>query len=399
MNVRHGFSHIFLLTLVMASILFLVPSVYADYDITSNYCKTEFNSSKWIQSYHNCTLDVGLELFHLDVITPTYEDFTSWIESDALNRLSETNTRVTWTDIDRPDDNIYLYDTKTDELADFTALFQMKINSIQSSTGTTRMSILMISNILDAFWDNKLNGYPQFGIQLRSKESTTQYYLGIIETTGGNTYVVGMVGNNIDVGTLYYVNYTKRDNVVYFLLDDDNDFSSLIYDYQMTLQADYNLEYMMIPQSIHYSNSITCSGYAEYLNMGEEPYYTDGVLYTKDLLENTTLKSLMIGINGTAQANTKILLYGSPDNSTWKLLVDNSGLGELMQYREILYNYSSLYARLNLTTSDPMITPFVDELFYTHVYTPSSGGGGISILEIVMGVFIFLTLMLYRRHR
>jgi len=355
--------------------LFYGVSVYGDYDITSNYRKTEFNSTKWIQAYHNCILNTTTGLFYLNKseITPVYDDFTSWIESDTHNRLSQTSTRSTFINLNRIDDNVYLYDTKTDELADFTALFQMKINSIQSSTKTTRMSILMISNILDDFWDNKLNGYPQFGIQLRSKESTTQYYLGIIETTGGNTYVVGMVGNNIDVGTLYYVNYTKRDNVVYFLLDDDNDFSSLIYDYQMTLQADYNLEYMMIPQSIHYPNSITCSGYAEYLNMGEEPYYTDGVLYTKDLLENTTLKSLMIGINGTAQANTQILLYGSPDNSTWKLLVDNSGLGELMQHREILYNYSSLYVRLNLTTSDTSLTPFVDELFYLHTYECVAG--------------------------
>ena len=351
--------------------LFYGVSVYADYNITSNYCKTEFNTTKWVQAYHNCTLNITSGFVCLNKsIVKLYEDFTTWTESDSLNRLSETSTRVTWTDIDRPDDNIYLYDTKIGELADFTALFQMKITSIQSSIATTRMCVLMITDTLDDFWDNNLNGYPQFGIQLRSLSSTTQYYMGIIETTGGNTYSTGMVGNNINVGTLYYVNFTKRDNVVYFLLDDDSDFSSLIYDYNMSLQVDYNLDYMMLPQSMHYPTSMTCSGYAEYLDLGEiiGEYKEKGVLYTRDLLANTTEKSIMIGINGTAITNTRIRLYTSSDNSTWILQIDNNGLGNLFQYEEILYEYSTLYARVNMTTTDNNITPFLDELFYLHTY-------------------------------
>jgi hypothetical protein len=81
----------------------------------------------------------------------------------------------------------------------------------------------------------------------------------------------------------------------------------------------------------------------------------------------------MIGINGTASTSTRIRLYTSSDNSSWTLQIDNNALGNVLQYEEILYEYSTLYVRVNMTTTDKTKTPYLDELFYYHV---SSGGGG-----------------------
>jgi len=88
-------------------VLFLFSAVFvsADYDISSKYQKTEFNSTKWIQSYHNITLNITPGLFYLN---HSLIDFTDFIESDPSNRLSQTRYESIFNNLQIDDDNTYV---------------------------------------------------------------------------------------------------------------------------------------------------------------------------------------------------------------------------------------------------------------------------------------------------
>ena len=373
------------ISIILFALLILVkcdvPYTLADYNITSNYCKTEFNSSKWIQTYQNCTLNTTLGVFHLNKteILPVYEDFTTWTEIGVVARLSQTTTRSTFTGLNRIDDNTYLYDTKTGELQNFVAIFRFKVTQITNSATTIRMSALTVTNTLNDYQGNKAGGKPQFGIQLRSWSSSTGYNLLLYETWSASLYYFGHTSNRLTVNTLYYVKLTKSGTALSLLVDNDSDFSSPINSYSLTLHANHNLPYIMIPQSLDLSGSLQVWGYAEYLDFGETSggYEEKGVIYFKELLVNTTLKSLMIGINSTAITNTRIRLYTSSDNATWLLQIDNNGCSTKELYEEMLYEYASLYVRINLTTIDQTITPYLDELFYLHALNCTGVGDGL----------------------
>jgi len=356
--------------------LFYGISVYADYNTSSNYCKTEFNSTKWIQSYHNCTLNTTLGLFHLNKsVIPVYEDFTSWIESDIPNKLSQTVYRSTFLVLNRVDENVYLYDTKTGELDDFDYMFTLNISSVDSSTPLWRMIPFSVVESLDDYADNHGANKKQFGLMLCSYSSTTNYYLAVFEGYDRVSYInYSIPQNNLELDVAYYVRVVKNGLLLTLYVYTDSDYSIEHISYSggltLNLHGDWDLPYLMIPQSLGYPTSLNTNGYIEYLWWGETGggFEEKGVIYTKELLANTTEKSLMIGINGTAQTDTRIRVYTSSDNSTWTLQIDNNGLGEIRQYAEILYNYSTLYTRLNLTSTDALLTPYVDELLYLHTY-------------------------------
>lgn len=354
--------------------LFSIVIVSADYDIPSKYQKTEYNSSKWIQSYHNCTLNESLGLFYLDTyVSNVYEDFTSFSENDALNRLSQTNTRSIFTGISRDDNDIELYKHLPNLDMDFNLTFTLYIDSIVSDTRTSRFIIISwceIDNDEKYHYDNNLE---MFGIELRSYLSTTEYALVFKEVYNGNRNQ--NAGNSgLDVDTNYYCRFSRDGTTLRLWVYTDPEMTVEHPDYTpqtLTLNGDWsNCDYLCAPQSLGSSVNLQSSGYIEYLWFGNTTKYCypQGLIYTKDLLENETEKSVMIGLNSIAYLDTLVNLYVSDDNTTWKLLIQNNGLGSLSQYHEILYNYSSLYARLNLTTADPLVTPFVDELFYFYTY-------------------------------
>lgn len=197
-----------------------------------------------------------------------YEDFTAWTESDAFGRISETATRVTFTSLDRGDANTFLYDTKTGDLLAFDIKFVCKITSVPSSATTIRINIMTITNTLDDYNDNKAASKPQFGIQLRSWSSTTQYNLLLYETYSTSLYTAGASANTLNVNTAYYVNLVKSGTSLTLKVDNDADFSSPITSYSLTLHANHNLPYLMCPQSINLAGGLATSGYCEYMDTG-----------------------------------------------------------------------------------------------------------------------------------
>lgn len=402
-----------MLEYVLAIVIVLIAAsctkecfVYADYNITSNYCKTEFNSTKWIQSYHNCTLNTTTGLIYLNksAESKVYDDYTTYIENDGVNRFSETTTRVTITNIGRPD-LVWLYKNYAGNLQTFTMEFIFKITSITNTASTIRFNPVSISSTLDTYMGNRGAGLTQFGIQLRSWSSSTGYNLLLFETWGIDAYTNGATANILTTNIAYYVRLTKSGTTLNMKVDNDSDFSSPITDYTLTLHANHNLNYIMMPQSAELSTAYPTSGYMEYLWWGDMMggYEEKGVIYTKDLLANTTEKSLIIGINGTAQSNTRIRLYTSTDNATWFIQIDNNGLGQQELYEEILYEYSTLYVRVNITTTDNAKTPYLDELFYLHTALEGCAAPiidnpyWIAILFISTPIIIMLLLILRRK--
>lgn len=348
--------------LVVFFFMFSSVFVYADYDITSKYQKTEFNRSKWIQSYHNIILNTTRDLLYLN---KTFEDFTLWTENDPNNRLSQTDYDSIFTDLQINDEDTYLYKNVLNEMQNFKGFFTLNITNLEISTGNSiRMHPFILTDGLDDYYDNYLNDEPQIGVQVRSINSDDTYWWYLFETNSTGTNFI--FGNNLNVSTEYYFKIKKQATFMKCGVYYDKNYNNLIKEINITLSNNYNFNYLLVPQSSGLGGAFKISGYISKLNIGN--YVTDGVLYTENLLENFTGKSVMLGLNSSAVTDTQVRLYTSSDNATWVELLDNDGLGTLGQYSEVLYDYSSLFVRLNLSTVDPLLSPYVDELFYFHTY-------------------------------
>jgi len=233
---------------------------------------------------------------------------------------------------------------------------------------------MTFGNEENGYGDIAIDGTEYITMRIRRVETLPIRTHILLMHKANNTYAYEESINPIIFNQWYYVNMFR---------DGKNVTLNMFTEKAMTNRV-VHLTYGLLNASVKYdyfypvsTNDVPQSGYdldVDIINLindetlNKESYVNKGVLYTKDLLANTTEKSLMIGINGTAHPDTRIRLYTSNDNATWLLQIDNNGLGDLRQYREILYNYSSLYARLNLTTTDQSTTSFVDELFYLHAY-------------------------------
>lgn len=368
MKLKIGFVFLFLF-------IFSVVLVSADYDIPSKYQKSEFNSSKWIQSYHNLTIDNFNELICLDTtFINDYENMSDYYYYDkfpANNYITVHNdTYFTSYHNDFDDLNYLRYNYTLTPNNEWDIFFKFKYNSSVSSSYT---HIMMFGSEENGFRDCLENSTNHVSIRLRRHETLNQ----------ANIFILGEVDdvwwfdsslNEINFNVFYYAHYFKIGSNVTLNVYSDKAFTNrkihlsynglnagISYDYFYSISTQYPLAggKDLDVDIINFINNET---------LNKEIYFNNGSLYTKNLLENTTEKSVMIGFNSTAYIDTITSLYASDDNATWKLLLQNDGLGSLSQYHEILYNYSSLYVRLNLTTINPLFTPFVDDLFYFHTY-------------------------------
>jgi len=343
--------------------LFYGASVYGDYDIPSNYRKTEFNSSKWIQSYHNCTLNKTSGLLSLDKEIFDYSLNPSTFITVG-NGITTTATQVTH-EYDRLETS-YLYEDYG--VGFFTPEKEFEINFTMKESSLNRYRnwvSIGLANDLDGY--AKVDGYELF---VWGYADPTGCVISLRENNNG-VLVSADSNNALTQFIWYYCTFKVENGNALLYIYDDVDRRSFVDLLNVTLENDdFAYRYLYIAQSSDEdAGTATKSlGYSKDYVLKYKEHYGSGLIYTENLLENTTDKSILIGVNSTALPDTQVRLYVSEDNSTWNLLSDNNGLGELRQYTEILYTYSSLYARLNLTTSDTSITPFVDELFYLHTY-------------------------------
>ena len=360
---------------IMQEILFVLiiagieapPIVYADYNITSNYCKTEFNTTKWIQSHHNCTLNITSGFCS---IKQTYINSTLNPNTFTKVGLGITTTATQVTHQYGRKEVSYLYHDYG--VGYFTPnSFTLEFTIKESSVNIWRNWISFgIANDLDAC--TQILGYEISVVAYRNVDGAT---VSLLEHNNGVIVSFDSV-STLNQNVWYYCTYLEVDNVAHLYIYSDSGRTNLVRDLSMTLvNDDYAYRYLYLAQSNADTGSPTTKslGYSKDYLLRKLCYLGEGVLYTKELLSNTTLKSLMMGINGTAPTNTRIRAYTSPDNATWLLQIDNNGLGKQELYEEMLYEYTSLYVRINMTTTDATKTPYLDELFYLH--TLICGGG------------------------
>jgi len=199
------------------------------------------------------------------------EDFTTWTESDPNNRLSQTAPRSTWNGLVRTDSNTYLYKNKSGDLQNFTYYFKLRITAINYSTSTIRL-MLDIVQTLDDYQGNRGGNKTQFGLQIRSNSSTTQFYYYLAETWNGIQYL-STQGATFNRNTDYYVKMVKSGTSFSVYWYSDSGYSNLLSSKTLTLHANHNLPYMMMPQSIDLNNAVGTSGYVENLT---DVLLTDG---------------------------------------------------------------------------------------------------------------------------
>lgn len=247
--------------LLMAT--FIAPNVWAleDMEVYEDYC----NDTSVYSDLNELNVTSSISL---NSSGSAYEDFTSFTESDPAGRLTQTSTRSTWTGIDRGDPNTYLYKDYSGSLQSFTLRGKFRLTSIPSSSTTIRLQMVTITEALDDYNDNKAANKIQFGSQIRSWSSINSFNVMIMETYSGSLYYSGDSSNQLYINNDYYYELVKSGTTLTQKIDNDADFSSPITSYSITLHANHNVAYCMIPQSINLAGGLSLSGYFENLDLG-----------------------------------------------------------------------------------------------------------------------------------
>ena len=193
----------------------------------------------------------------------TQEDFTTWTETGVVAHLSQTPDRSTWTGLLRTDDNTYLYKNKSGDLQSFTYYFKLRITAIDNSSSTIRLMLDIVQS-LDDYYDNRIGNKTQFGIQIRSNSSDTQFYYYLAETYAGYQYLStqgAYFNKNVD----YYIKIVKSGTSFAVYWYSDAGYTNLLDSKALTLHANHNLPYMMMPQAMNMNTAVGTSGYVENL--------------------------------------------------------------------------------------------------------------------------------------
>jgi len=266
------------------------------------------------------------------------DNFTTWTESDASGRISKTASRVTWTNLNRTDTNTYIYKNKAGTLQNFIRYFTLRITAIQSASQTIREGVIFVSEHLDDYTDVNAGGYESFGLILRSANSTTTYSLIPWETYNTTGYAVSLGNNLLNVGTTYYCKIVKSGTSWMLYVYTDPAFSIPEPDYGaggkgLVLHGNWNLQYMMIAQSINLANSVTISGYLENL---KDSLIEDGTpqnLKAKFVVRKAGSQDLkaeaFIAPTGTADLDAKFIVRKSGSVDLHAKFVLKQGIGDL----------------------------------------------------------------------
>jgi len=199
------------------------------------------------------------------------EDFTSWLESDASNRLSRTVPRSTWTGLLRSDSSTYAYkDYGIGFFVTFTHEFTLVLTA---GTGRTSSQVWRCSPYVIS---NNLSHRPSLNtaIALTLEQDTVDtpvgkdYSVFIEEFNGGTNYRNEVTGVDFNYGIPYYVRLVRSGvNVtVYYYTDAAR---TVLYGSQsMVLHATPVYRYLMAPTSVSAAGTQYTNGYIEDLDLG-----------------------------------------------------------------------------------------------------------------------------------
>lgn len=289
------------------------------------------------------------------------ENLTTYTESDALNRLTETASRVTWTDMDRGDDQIYLYKDKGVDFfdEDFMHFFTVK------QTGDSRT---FDGGVVGA-WGVTNNLNDMLGIVganqdafflIFSNPSGDRRQLKIWQINGGSSSFSSAF--DITEGVPYYIIMYRNDSFttygkIYAYIYSDAARTILLDTLSITIQSSKkDFRYIQLATSYDLTTD-TVTGYTEDVDL---PPNALGAVTTQDVTD----------FDGTtATGNGNITDRGIPYPKAYGVCWNTAGTPTTADDKT---NEGSTYLTGAFTTDMTGLTP--DQLYYVRAYVTNNVG-------------------------
>lgn len=327
-------------------------------------------SDKWISANEGAIYNASNEAYSLNWTQGNgYEDFTTYSESDSNGRLERYTDNVTFTNLQENDADTYTYDLKTGELDDFFLQFKFEATTINNSPTLIRMNILTGAESPDDRAGMLSTNKDSFGIQLRSINHDTEYWLMVVETNGGSEYNGPLGSNAMDEDTPYWITLNRTGTFLEVTVYTD-EYITMDSQFDMTLQTDYsNVDYLLVPQSIGGSSAVQTSGYIKDLAFGDVDaggFSERGIIYSTNLLTNVTRYAEHFIMNNSISTGEIIEVSFSRDNSTFERATNITCPGGSVYLKDLNMNPLYIKFRLfrgNLTGSSPLINSY--EVLYS----------------------------------
>jgi len=364
------------LTRIGLSIILLTASMIGI--ISAQYLfllENNVNSEAWINTNQDVVFNSSLGAWVLnstDGEPPTYENFLSW-EEQSGGYLTQTASRSTWTNWDRIDEGYLYNDSHPSVGGDYTAFFDLRLISIESTSGGTNLMypFFVCANSYVGYnsqRDYRFANEETYAVRVASDLSQgSKYYLTLVETENGAQYSSEHIVD-LDVGTIYYLNFTKNGADIELRVYEDSEYSVLFGSLSHTMQTENNaLDSVMVPIAHGASSGPrTSSGYVENLTFDEPGggYALEGYLYSEDLLTNTTMGPAHTFYSGqTIPEGANLNVAFSEDNSSWiretTLSTVTGNLKESIYLDDL--NYTTLYIRYHFEGPGG-VTPSLDSM-------------------------------------
>lgn len=359
----------FLSILLISSMLSMVSGQYL------YLIENPITSEAWITTNQDVVFNSSLSGWILNSTNgeaPTYENFTTYSEQSG-GSLTQTASRSTWTNFDRTAEGYCYNDSHPYATGStYSAFFTLKMTAIESNSGGTILVYpFYITPHPYVGWgdqrDYRYANQDTYGLRVKADLSqSTKYDLTLIETDAGDQYSSGDI-SNLDVGTAYYVNFTKNGADIEVNVYSDADYSVFVGSQSLTMQTSKNaLDCVNVPIA-HGANAGArdSSGYVEDLTFDEPGggYEANGLLITEDLLTNTTMSPAYVFCSKqTVPEGSTLTVSFSEDNSTF---VRETELSTCDNCKTAIFledlNYSSLYVKYEFTSSGDT-TPELEEI-------------------------------------
>lgn len=243
------------------------------------------------------------------LMASTYGDqnFTTFTESDSLNRLSQTSARSTFTGLEQDDHDIYLYkDYGVSFFDDFEIGFNINISRIDSDQDAfNKLSVLTLT---DTLGDVKDVRQTEEMINVILRLSTSNYVLRLQETASGATYN-NDTNSNLNLNTEYYVNIIKNGVDLSLEVYTNSSKTQLVSCSSLDLHSDVSFRYLTSPNSLGFTeNGGGNDGYIE--NLVINSVFVDFTTFTEtDTSGRLSQTSTTSTFTGLEQDDHDIYLY------------------------------------------------------------------------------------------
>lgn len=330
-----------------------VPMCKAQSQVTTNILRSEFNTTKYVYLNKGTKINTTKGVLMLNITKNyVYENFSLWNEINSIpDYLSLTNnTFLTYNGNMR--NNINNRVTKNNFTKNFDYHFRFNVDEIANSASTMRGDIIQHSNNTEDWRYQVGNNEESNALLLRSQNSNTKYqfYLQCVENGVSN---VGGGTGDLDVDTWYFVRYNRSGYNVGVFVYSDSSFSSLvtsaIIDCSGIWSKAYKFSKIIAMSNVGYATNLDTKCYLNFLYIGESDDYTNGSMYSINMLENTTrtLYSMSLNISSINGASSSIEVFASNDNLTWSKIIETVETKGKVEY---LFNrdWNNVYFRFHL---------------------------------------------------